>query len=70
MSNAKIRKYKKLVERITIIGPRELEEERQTIVNSLIDEGYRITHYSPKPISKYKYDWTKFRIIGEREAIE
>lgn len=65
MSNVKFRKYKKLIERITIIGPIGVNNEA---FEYLLEEGYKIVWSGPKPVAKYTFDWTKFRIIGEREV--
>jgi len=61
-----MRIYRKYLERITIIGPKE---EREKALDYCYDNGFRVTWLGPKRIGKRKLDFSKFRIVAEREVV-
>lgn len=55
------------MEKITIIAPIEEAEEA---IQYCSNNGYRFLWSGPKPIGKWKKDFTKIRIVAEREVKE
>lgn len=61
-----MRIYRKYIERITIIYPRN---ERPKAFQYCMDNDYSITLSSLKPVGNYRYDKSKGKIVAEREVI-
>lgn len=59
-----MRIYRKKIERITIIGPKD---EIRKAADYISDNGYRFVWGGPKLIGRWKKDFTKFRFVAERE---
>lgn len=57
--------YKKQIEQITIIGKRP--EEMAEAFDICHNENYRVIQSGPKPIARYKFSSTLFRIVAQRK---
>jgi len=55
------RKYK--VEQIVITGKKE---EKDAAYEYLFDNGYIVTSSGPIRVKKHRYDFSRFRLVGER----
>lgn len=59
-----MRVYKKVIERITIIGSME---EKSEILDYAYDNGYKVIRSGPIRVSLTQVDPNKYKIVAERE---
>ena len=57
--------HRKIIERITIIGP---QDESAAAFEYCRSNGFRIIRIGPKRIAKNRYDPDKFEFVAEREV--
>ena len=62
-----MRIYRKQIERIIIMIPMKDKEEIKKASDYCTDNGYKFVRSGPKPKGKYDYDFTKYRIVAEKE---
>jgi hypothetical protein len=61
-----MRVYKKIIERVTIIG--HYDKDHESAFDYINDGGYRVIRAGPKFQSKFKTDPSIFKIVAERET--
>ena len=62
--DVRIRKTKKLIERVRVTGP---IGKMKTAIKKLYVDGYHVTRSGPKQLSLLSVDTTKFVVIAEKE---